>query len=58
MKCTSLTECKFNSANDLSSRSWNEKEYKSKVEDSPQSVGEVNELDQYVFVVHVQISEY
>jgi hypothetical protein len=57
MKCMSSTECKSNSANDSTPHSWNDKEYKYKVEDSPPDA-EVNELDQYVFVVCVRIGEY
>ena len=57
MKCMFSTECKSNSANDSTPHSWNDKEFKYKVQDSPPDA-EVNELDQYVFVVRVRIGEY
>ena len=39
-------------------RSWNEKEYKYKIVEPPTPSGEVDELDEYVFVVRVRIGEY
>jgi hypothetical protein len=57
MKCMSLIKCKSNSTDNTPSRSWDPKEYKYKIEES-KSDGEVNELDQYVFVVRVRIGEY
>ena len=51
-------EYKSNSTNNLLSRSWNDKEYKYKMEESEQPGSEVKELDEYVFVVRVWIGEY
>jgi hypothetical protein len=51
------TECKSKSANNSTPHSWNVKEFKYKIEDSPESA-EVGELDQYVFVVRMRIGEY
>ncbi len=53
----SSTEYKSNLANDSTPHSWNDKEYKYKVENLPLAA-KVNKLDQYVFVVCVWISEY
>jgi len=39
-------------------RSWNEKEYKYKVVKSTMLSGEVDELDEYIFVLRVRISKY
>lgn len=38
--------------------SWNEKEYKYKVVESAAPSGEVDELDEYIFVLRVRIGEY
>ena len=39
-------------------RSWNEKEYKYKVVESTTPSAEVDELDEYIFVLRVRIGEY
>jgi len=54
----SPAEFKPNSTNNIPSCSWDAKEYKYKIEESEQPGGEVDELDQYVFVVRVRIGEY
>ena len=38
--------------------SWDEKAYKYSIEESPKSVDEASELDQYVFVVRARIGQY
>jgi hypothetical protein len=38
--------------------SWDEKAYKYSIEESPKSVDEADELDQYVFVVRARIGQY
>ena len=57
MKYISSTEYKSNSANNSILYSWNDKEYKYKVEDLLLDA-EVNKLDQYIFVVCMQIGKY
>ena len=37
--------------------SWNEKEYKYKIAESTTALGEVDDLDEYIFVVRVRIGE-
>lgn len=39
-------------------RSWDEKEYKYKVVESTTPSGEVDELDEYIFVLRVRIGKY
>jgi hypothetical protein len=39
------------------SYSWDAKAYKYSIEESPKSVDEANELDQYVFVVRARIEQ-
>jgi len=39
-------------------RSWNETEYKYKVVESTTPSGEVDELDEYIFVLRMRIGEY
>ena len=39
-------------------RSWNEKEYKYRIVEPPTPSEEVDELDEYIFVVRVRIGEY
>lgn len=58
MKRMSLIECKSNSTNNIPSCSWDAKEYKYKIEESQKPGDEVDNLDQYVFVVRVRIGEY
>jgi hypothetical protein len=40
------------------SYSWDDKAYKYSIEESPKSVDEANELDQYMFVVRARIGQY
>ena len=56
MKCTSTAKCKATKLKSLP-YSWNENEYKYKVVESATPSGEVDELDEYIFVLRVRIGE-
>lgn len=53
-KCTSPTKCKPKRLRSLP-YSWNEKEYKYKVVEFATLSGEVDELDEYMFVLRVRL---
>jgi len=54
----SLMPLKYKHADMILPYSWDEKAYKYSIEESPKSVDEASELDQYVFVVRARIGQY